>query len=117
MIVFFSSNADESFFVGYRRPDEKSKFFDVKLDKQTNEFKNETFKCKKLPHHALSVEFSELGLRKTFVAPFAEYDQLHKAAVGTLDVSSSGNLVVSADSFTGLLIWNSENGSVLVGCY
>jgi WD40 repeat protein len=87
----------------------------VKLDKQSNEFKSDVLKCKKLPHRALSVEFSELNLRKTFVAPFAEYE-LHKAGVTTLDVSSTGNLVVSADSFTGLLLWNSENGQVLVSC-
>lgn len=109
-----SSNPEESFFVGYRRPAEKSNFFDVKLDKQRNEYQNEVLKCKKLPNRALSVEFFELGLQKTFVAPFAEYDHLHTAAVSTLDISSTGNLVVSADSSTGLLVWDAQSGNVLV---
>ncbi|KAI6184370.1 5-methylcytosine rRNA methyltransferase NSUN4 [Aphelenchoides bicaudatus] len=108
-----TSNPDESFFVGYRRPAEKSNFFDVKLDKQRNEYQNEVLKCKKLPNRALSVEFFELGLQKTFVAPFAEYDHLHTAAVSTLDISSTGNLVVSADSSTGLLVWDAQSGNVL----
>lgn len=110
----FSSEQGESFFVGYRRPNEKTKFFNVAFGKENDEFQDEVLKCRRLPRRALSLEFNELNLRKTFVAPVAEYDHLHKAAVSTLDVSSTGNLVVSADSYTGLLVWDTDNSEILV---
>lgn len=56
----------------------------------------------------------ETNVKKTFVGPVAEYDQLHKTAVSSIDISKTGNLVVSADSSNGLLIWNAQNADILV---
>lgn len=108
----FSIGSD-TFFVGYRKPGEKSNFFDVRLNETTNEFQDESLKCKKLPNRVLSLEFNELNLRKFFVAPYAEYNQLHKSAISSLDISASGSLAVSADEST-ILVWKTDNGEVLV---
>jgi hypothetical protein len=48
-----------------------------------------------------------------FVAPFAEYDFIHKAAIRSIDVSSSGELGVSAD-INSLNVWDGETGVIQV---
>lgn len=99
--------------MGFRELGEKSKFFDVRLNESTNEFQDESLKCKKLSNHVLGLEISDLNLRKSFVAPYAEYNQLHKSAISSIDISASGSLVVSADT-SALLVWKADNGEVLV---
>jgi hypothetical protein len=113
----FSSENNETFYVGYRLHGEKSEFFDVSLDKTNGEFQNDVLKCKKLPSRALNLEFKSLNVGKTFISPHVEFDKVHKAAVSSLDVSSEVNLVVSVDSLSGLVVWNPENGTILVSFF
>ncbi|KAI6196729.1 WD domain, G-beta repeat protein [Aphelenchoides besseyi] len=106
---------DETFFVSYRRPGEKSKFFDVKINKKDKTFRSTDVECEKLPYRALKVCFPQLdGLSKTFISPFAEYDQIHKGPVNAIDTNKSGNLVVTSDlNSSTLTVWNSSSGEVL----
>ncbi|KAI6227886.1 WD domain, G-beta repeat protein [Aphelenchoides besseyi] len=110
-----NSESDETFFVSYRRPGEKSKFFDVKINKKDKTFRSTDVECEKLPYRALKVCFPQLdGLSKTFISPFAEYDQIHKGPVNAIDTNKSGNLVVTSDlNSSTLTVWNSSSGEVL----
>ncbi|KAI6178924.1 WD domain, G-beta repeat protein [Aphelenchoides besseyi] len=110
-----NSENDETFFISYRRPGEKSTFFDVKLNKKDKTFQSADVECEKLPYRALKVRFPKLdGLSKTFISPFAEYDQIHKGPVNSIDTNKSGNLVVTSDlNSSTLTVWNSSSGEVL----
>lgn len=53
------------------------------------------------------------GGSTTFIAPFAQYDVLHRSSVEAIDVSNGG-LGVSAATDGSLLVWSSETGAIQV---
>ncbi|KAI1715295.1 WD domain, g-beta repeat domain-containing protein [Ditylenchus destructor] len=60
----------------------------------------------------IRVQYNPYG-EKLFVAPTVELSgQLHNAAVNSIDLSPSGNLIVSGDANGGLKVWNSRTGEV-----
>ncbi|KAI6242966.1 WD domain, G-beta repeat protein [Aphelenchoides fujianensis] len=113
-VVNSDGETNETFFVAYREPGQKSVFFDAKVNKKQPTFESPQLKVEKLPYRALGVHFPQLhgGLSKKFVAPFAEYDELHKGGVTSIE-ANNGNLMLSTDSTGAMLVWNSSTGELL----
>ena len=112
-VCFNRSQNDESFFVGIRKPEEqKTQFADIKLD-ANGKATNELFECEKRGARALNVTVKSLGVNKTFVAPSAELETLHKSAIAAIDVSTHNNLGISAEDDL-IKVWNSNTGEYLV---
>lgn len=62
----------------------------------------------------MSVETTEENVSpKVFFAPSMSFEKVHQTASECIDLSQSGNLAVSG-SGDSLLVWNAQNGTILV---
>ncbi|RCN35219.1 WD domain, G-beta repeat protein, partial [Ancylostoma caninum] len=61
-----------------------------------------------------SLHFESSTINTTFLSPVSEIRDLHESAIQSIDISCSGNLIVSSDTSGSLIVSNVMNGSLLV---
>ncbi|VDM69508.1 unnamed protein product [Strongylus vulgaris] len=101
------------FFIGLRRHGEKSVFANV--EKQGDEYVCADTSIRVSVQQACnSLHLESSDINTTFLSPVAEIRDLHDSAIQSMDISCTGNLIVSSDISGSLIISNVMNGSLLV---
>lgn len=78
-----------------------------------NRFEKEgTISIKQVSSRQLDFDYKPIG-KFCVLAPNKEVKEIHHSNISSIDVSSSGNLGVSASLDEGLLVWNTEDFSVV----
>ncbi|RCN30716.1 hypothetical protein ANCCAN_23506 [Ancylostoma caninum] len=100
------------FFVGVRKHGEKSVFANV--EKQGDDYicADSSFRVS-VQQSCNSLHFESSTINTTFLSPVSEIRDLHESAIQSIDISCSGNLIVSSDTSGSLIVSNVMNGSLL----
>uniref|UniRef100_A0A914V8R6 Proteasomal ATPase-associated factor 1 n=1 Tax=Plectus sambesii TaxID=2011161 RepID=A0A914V8R6_9BILA len=107
-----TTSTTEKIWSGYRLAGQKSEFIDVKQEKGVlTPLNDDRLSIERLTGRKMRLSTALVGASTTFVAPFAQYDVLHRTSVEAIDISNGG-LGVSASTDGSLLVWSSETGTV-----
>ncbi|KAL6733751.1 hypothetical protein Aduo_004373 [Ancylostoma duodenale] len=100
------------FFVGVRKHGEKSVFANVEKHGDDYICADSSFRVS-VQQSCNSLHFESSTISTTFLSPVSEIRDLHESAIQSIDISCSGNLIVSSDTSGSLIVSNVMNGSLL----
>uniref|UniRef100_A0A1I7XT02 WD_REPEATS_REGION domain-containing protein n=1 Tax=Heterorhabditis bacteriophora TaxID=37862 RepID=A0A1I7XT02_HETBA len=101
------------FFIGIRRADEKHKFFNIQYTRHGYEVEDADEYHIKVEVTPQTLRVSTPTIDTLFIAPDDEIGNVHPSAIRSMDVSCTGNMIVSTDSSGNMSVINSMNGDVL----
>ncbi|KHJ92509.1 WD domain, G-beta repeat protein [Oesophagostomum dentatum] len=94
------------FFVGLRKHEGKSVFANV-------EKQGDSYICTDPLHPCNALHFESPAISTTFLSPVSEIRGIHDSSIHSMDISCTGNLIVSSDASGSLVVSNVMNGSLL----
>ncbi|KHJ76378.1 WD domain, G-beta repeat protein, partial [Oesophagostomum dentatum] len=107
------------FFVGLRKHEGKSVFANV--EKQGDSYictdpsihVSVQQSCVREPFCFNALHFESPAINTTFLSPVSEIRGIHDSSIHSMDISCTGNLIVSSDANGSLVVSNVMNGSLL----